>query len=388
MTAIPRAALPLAAALLFTGGAQALEWGGYFRAGPGATTTEGVSRACYGLSGPGMKYRLGNECDIYGEFLLSQGVKVDGVDYKASLMTNFWNGATDSGDAKLGIEQLWVEGTGFDIAPGARFWMGKERGRRGDVHIADFFVTEMKGVGAGVKDIELGAGRFGLAYYTTDGSGSTVGSRFNAEFYELPVNPGGQLHFVGTVTSVDNGGSGAGLSVRHTQAGFLGGGNSLWLQYAQGSAGLNSNFGDLKADSRTKSWRVVESFDWQQGALGGQAMAMWGQQRGPDAGGTIVKQSHLSVGGRASYALSKNFKLLAEVGHSQIKPEGAATQKLTKVTFAPALTTGPGFWNRPELRLYVTHARWNAAAGNVTGVAGFAGKTSGTSYGAQVEIWF
>jgi len=40
------------------------------------------------LVGPGLKYRLGNECDIYGEFALSQGFKTEGVEYKALLMTN------------------------------------------------------------------------------------------------------------------------------------------------------------------------------------------------------------------------------------------------------------------------------------------------------------
>jgi maltoporin len=180
------------------------------------------------------------------------------------------------------------------------------------------------------------------------------------------------------------------LSVRHTQDKFLGlgGSNSLWVQYAQGSAGLNSNFGSLTADSRSKSFRIVESFTWQAGALGGQAMALWGQDRAPDGAGVVQKQTNISVGARASYAFTKNFKLLGEAGYSQIKPEGAATKKLAKVTIAPTLSTGPGFWNRPELRLYVTHAKWNDPAGNVTGQPAFDGRTSGTSYGAQVEIWF
>jgi maltoporin len=46
------------------------------------------------------------------------------------------------------------------------------------------------------------------------------------------------------------------------------------------------------------------------------------------------------------------------------------------------------FWSRPELRFYVTMARWNKAAGNVTGNPALANETSGTSAGAQVEWWF
>jgi maltoporin len=76
------------------------------------------------------------------------------------------------------------------------------------------------------------------------------------------------------------------------------------------------------------------------------------------------------------------------LGVSQFKPQGGETARLTKLTIAPTLAVGPDFWSRPEFRLYVTTARWNTAAGNVTGQAAFDGKTSGTSYGAQVEWWF
>ncbi|HUG23034.1 carbohydrate porin, partial [Piscinibacter sp.] len=62
-----RIAFAAALAGLFASTAvHAVDWGGYFRAGPGATKKD-VSRACYGLNGPGLKYRLGNECDFYGE---------------------------------------------------------------------------------------------------------------------------------------------------------------------------------------------------------------------------------------------------------------------------------------------------------------------------------
>ena len=94
------------AMLLAAAQAHAFDWSGYFRAGPGATSEKGVSRACYGLSGPGLKYRLGNECDIYGEFTLGHDAKVEGIDVRGVLMTNFSNNATDSGDEKLGIEQI------------------------------------------------------------------------------------------------------------------------------------------------------------------------------------------------------------------------------------------------------------------------------------------
>jgi maltoporin len=169
----------------------------------------------------------------------------------------------------------------------------------------------------------------------------------------------------------------------------LGGGNTLWLQFATGSTGLDQNFGNLSAASGTRGIRLVESLKWQVGALGGQAQAMVQQEKD---GATGLKVNSSSLGGRASYALTNNLKLLAEVGYSQKKPDNSPTQKLAKLTVGPALSTGPGFWTRPELRLYMTTAKWNAAANTAAGAGGVTGigdgKTTGTSYGAQVEIWF
>jgi maltoporin len=371
------------------GTAQAMDYSGYFRGGPGLTSGN-ASRACYdlGKGSKGMKYRLGNECDFYGEFQFVQGFNKDGIEYSANLMLNHWNGATDTDDKGLLIEQMWAEAKGFDIAPNATFWIGKERGRRGDVHIVDTFFTEMAGVGAGFKNQPVGAGKLGVAFYKTDSNATQPGNRLNVEYGGLKVNDGGELLIVGTATKGDftGGTSGTALSLRHSQSKFLGTAlnNDLWLQIAQGSAGLNSNFGDLTASSAAKSWRIVDSINGQSGALGGQAMLLLASQK--DSAG--VATDSLSLGGRVSYGVTKNFKFVTELGYSQAKPQGGQTAKLTKLTLAPTLAVDSGFWSRPEFRLYVTHASWNAAAGNVTGQAAYVGKTSGTSYGAQIEWWF
>jgi maltoporin len=380
--------------------AFAVDWGGYFRTGPGGSKKD-AQRACYGLPGEGMKYRLGNECDFYGEFLLSQGFEKDGVNYKAHLMTNLFEGNTDGNTSKVGINQMYVEGKGFDIAPGANFWIGKRFYGRADVHIVDTFFTNMSGTGAGVNEVDVGAGKLAFAYFHTDDANDASlrrsGNRLNAEFYDIGVNPGGKLRLIGTYTdgnfsddpatpAADGGEDGFGFTVQHNQEiSALGGSNTLWVQVAQGSAGLNGNFANLSAPSGNKSWRLVDGLTWQLGAFGGQAMVMF-QQDKVDGGGDT---DSISVGGRASYAFTKHFKLVAEAGYSQRKPDGAATQKLAKFTLAPTLSTGPGFWNRPELRLYVTTAKWNDAAAPAMGLPpAFNGKTKGTSYGAQVEIWF
>jgi maltoporin len=242
------------AALLASGSASALDYTGYFRAGPGLTSANNTSRACYGLNGgsSGMKYRLGNECDFYGEFQLSQGFKKDGIEYSANLMVNHYSPATqDNADKGLNIEQMWAEGRGFDIAPEATFWIGKERGRRADVHIVDTFFVEMAGVGAGAKGFSVGPGKLGVAYYKTDSDAPHPGNRVNVEYVGIGLNPGGTLNFFATATQGDfeGGTKGAGLTIRHDQKDLFGAGsgvnNVIWLQAAAGSTALNANFGDL-----------------------------------------------------------------------------------------------------------------------------------------------
>lgn len=399
---IAPSALALAAALA-AGSAQAVDFNGYFRGGPGLTS-KNASRACYDLGISGGHYRLGNECDFYGEFALSQTGKTEGVDWKGLVMFSQYNPGTDTGDSKTSINQMYVEGKGFDFAPGTNFWIGKRFYGRKDVHILDTFFVKMDGVGGGADQIALGsAGKLGVALFTTDSDSTTPnnpGVRFNVDLSEIPLNAGGALRVTGTATqgrfddngSGDKGTSGFGLSLQHTQEiASIGGGNTLWLQYAQGSAGLDANFGDLTAPSGAKKVRLVESVAWQSGPLGGQAVALVGRQDENTVAGT-PRFTEVSLGGRVSYALTKNFKLLAELGHMQKKPAGGETQKLTKFTFAPAIATGPEFFKRPELRLYVTTAKWNAAANAAAGPDGLTGlgngKTSGTSFGLQAEIWF
>lgn len=396
---VPHAVSRLTAALALlaaAGAAQALDYSGYFRGGPGLTS-KNTARACYHLHegagngiAHGLNYRLGNECDIYGEFQLDQKYKTDAIEYSGSVMVTHYTNATDNNSSGLNFEQLFAEAKGFDVLPEASFWIGKRRGRRGDVHIVDWFFTDMKGVGAGVRGISAGSGKLGFAWYKTDGDTSATrpGNRLNVEVLEIDSNPGGKANLFATYTQGDftGGTSGYGLSLRHDQAKLFGTSisNTLWLQAATGSTSLESNFGDLTRKASAKSFRIVESINWQTGAFGGQALALYGTSE--DSNGK--KTTATTIGGRVSYGLTKNFKLVSELGTSQYKTDGAATARLTKLTIAPTLSINSDFWSRPELRLYVTTARWNSAAGNVTGAANFANKTSGTSAGAQVEWWF
>src|ERR1700758_5711369 len=172
----PRLVAVAAFALLAANAAHAVDWTGYMRGGPAATSVSGKSRQCYGIGE--LKDRLGNECDFYGEIQLAQAMKGDSVNFNAVLMTNYYSPATESDKSanpadNFGVEQAYVEMKGVDIAPQALFWMGKRRDRD-DVHIVDTFFTNMSGVGAGIENIDVGFGKFGVAGYKADSAAAYI----------------------------------------------------------------------------------------------------------------------------------------------------------------------------------------------------------------------
>ena len=123
----------------------------------------------------------------------------------------------------------------------------------------------------------------------------------------------------------------------------IGGAQRAWLQYAQGSAALDANFGTMTAKPAVAQWRVVESLTWQSGAFGGQAVALYGRHDADPAHGIAARYAELSIGARASYAVSPNIKLVTEAGHMEKRLDGSGTQRLTKLTLAPTWSAGPGF---------------------------------------------
>lgn len=382
-------ALALSTLTLF-GSAQAqLRWEGtegYFRAGVGNGATNNL-RECYGLNSPGLKFRHGNECDIYGEATLKGALDIGDVQYKLRVTPAFWTPDNDILHASWGLAQLFVETRGWSFAPEASFWVGKRFYARSEVHIVDVKFTQEDGVGAGIKDIRLGPGDLALAVFHDEGDGRTPALRWNIEYGKLPLNTGGTLRLVGALTKgvFAEGTTGSALTIQHEQANILGlgGSNTAYFQYAQGSANLNTGFGNASAAPDVRGFRLLDAFTWQVRQFGGQAMAMV-SKNASNAGDVNAA----SLGGRLSYALGDHWKLLLELAHSELRPEGQGSQKLNKLSFGPAWATKPEFWSRPEFRLFITTAAWNAAAaGNPSNVLP-AGRTHGTTVGGQVEVWW
>ncbi len=376
--------------------ASAVDWGGYVRVGPGQKENAGKDARCFnggGAAGAGSAApghggigRLGNECATYGEFALSQSMQAGGVNYKALLMTNFSsNGGSEASGLATSVNQIYVEGKGYDIAPDQTFWIGRRFYHRADVHFDDSFYVDMSGTGAGVDGINLGGASLSAAFFRTSDSGAATdpnpGSRVNLDLEGLAINPGGKLRLTLTATdfSGTGGKNGFGLSLQHIQSGIFGADNTLWLQYAKGSAGLAGGFGGATSDSGYKQWRIADSLAWLKGPLTAQTLIHYGQV--DDHG---AKTKTWSLAGRAAYAVSKNFKLQAELGYADTKPQGGKSQNVTKFTIAPTLTVGPDYYDRPELRFYVSTFSMNDAYAAANGLT----KKTKTAAGFQAEIWF
>lgn len=404
---------------------------GYFRSGMGSSD-KGGDQVCFGLPGVS-KYRFGNECSSYGELQLSADVaKIkDGPTFNYTLMlgyyTNNSNSSVAGGSEPIGIDArqnfVSVTGVGEGALKNANFWMGRRYYQRHDVHINDFFYWSQRGVGAGVENLAVGPGKLHLAFLrsyndTTSGAGGNgagnTGNSLDIRYSDLPVNPDGKLEFGIDLRSADRtkiaGNAhvkdGFLATVEHTQSNILGGYKKLALQYGR-DAGANLATNDPGSFNFTttglKAWRVVEQ------------LVIQPSNRFSAMGTFIYEDSELaanssrkwtSIGVRPMWHWAEYWSSAFELGHDRVKYDkpgnvlDGKTATLTKFTIAPLiLRPGTGFWQRPELRLFATFAKWNenaniaasqagAIGNNLTGSLGYAGTTSGRTIGAQVEAWF
>lgn len=374
-----------------------LEFSGYTRGG----VFSGIPRGGYTLGGDLQKFRLGNEGDNGIEVGVSKMVDAgNGMKWGMMYMPAVWNGTVIQ-------SQAYAMMSGMDFAPEAKFWAGQRRLRLQDIHIVDHFLMDYgENTGAGMTDLDLGFARMGFAIsnagdFTTPSTANDA-RRYNLDLSEIKVNDGGKLRMLATVVQgkFQLGKPGYALSLSHDQADLLmpGLNNTLFLQGSTGHAGLagkfeglgDANNGGVELPGK-KAMRITDAIVWQSGVVGGQALVSYETSKVEGGPGDGRKTKDLSLGGRVSYAVSRNFKWLVEAGSTSRAIDGQATQRLDKFTIAPTLAVAPEFWSRPEMRFYVTHARWNAAAAaahSAVGDFGNGGKTSATIAGVQMEVWW
>ena len=385
--------------------ASALEFAGYLRSGVG-NSLNGGKQSCFKLPGAEAKYRLGNECEQYAELELRQDVysfddgSVLSVDGMASLYNQYDRQLTfqgDNGSARL--PQLYAQWSNLPSLNGGSLWAGRRYYKRNDIHISDFYYWNQSATGAGIEDVLIGGLRYSYALSRKDNLyQENYVTRHDFNVAGFNTNPGGELEF--GLSYLDKperteAHSGWAITAQHVQTEFLGGKNKLAVQYGEGSGTGLGYTGDYRLDNSSKRYRIVEFFDWQlTPRFGGQIEAVYQKDFRPDGG----NQEWLSLGVRPAYAITEQFKLVTELGHDQVKAADG-TRKLSKFTFAPTWSPkGPGFWTRPEVRLYYTYASWNAAAQRaaneldagsaLSDTGSFGTARHGSNAGLQVEYWW
>ena len=385
--------------------ASALEFAGYLRSGVG-NSLNGGKQSCFKLPGAEAKYRLGNECEQYAELELRQDVysfddgSVLSVDGMASLYNQYDRQLTfqgDNGSARL--PQLYAQWSNLPSLNGGSLWAGRRYYKRNDIHISDFYYWNQSATGAGVEDVLIGGLKYSYALSRKDNLyQENYVTRHDFNVAGFNTNPGGELEL--GLSYLDkpertDAHSGWAITAQHVQSEFLGGKNKFAVQYGEGSGTGLGYTGDFRLDNSSKRYRIVEFFDWQvTPRFGGQIEAVYQKDFRPDGG----NQEWLSLGVRPAYAISEQFKLVTELGHDQVKAADG-TRKLSKFTFAPTWSPkGPGFWTRPEVRLYYTYASWNAAAQRaaneldagsaLSDTGAFGTARHGSNAGLQVEYWW
>ncbi|GGY49202.1 maltoporin [Pseudoduganella albidiflava] len=357
--------------------AAAVEVQPYLRAHAGVNSEHG-GQTCFGLAGAESKYRLGNECGVYGELLLGQELQrgTDGSALKGYAMLNLANDAASSnarrpqGGWSIGLPQAYLALENLPALGGATLWAGRRYYKRESTHITDFMYWNPSGLGGGIENLPVGGLRFSYAFLHDDRetmptmqAGDTA-SRHDFQLRGLEVNRGGSLEFGVTLIHGNGEGDrhgGSMLTVQHRQGGLPGGGeNRLALQWGTGAGADNGATGDTSNGSDVHRLRIVEGWHAQvNGRLGAELVAVWQRDTAHDP---AKAKTWASAGGRVSYGITDHVKLLADLGHDRVAPRNGETRRLTKFTGAIALSSGPGYFERPELRLFFTHARWNDAA--------------------------
>ena len=380
---------------------------GYLRALSGLNS-EGSRAACFQLAGSQAKYRLGNECEVYGELFVGKQLAsfADGATLSANVMFSL-NHATayNAGDhgTDTRVAQAYVAAEKLSLLNGGAVWAGRRYYKREDIHINDFFYWNPQGLGGGIEDVAIGGVQVSLAFFREDSQDQPIkADRYDFQVRGLKANPHGELEFGLSVIPASGhvatgGDSGWSLTVQHRQSNLLGDGwNKFAVQYGVGpGTGLGST-GPLTNTTADKRWRVVEGIYAQMTPkLGGMLTGVFQKDESPTG-----DQSWISAGGRLTYGLTEHWKLQGELGHDRVKPSAGATRNLTKLTIAPTLAMARGFWSRPELRFFYTYARWNDAAALAansstnTAVAStaangiFAGGNQGSTIGLQFEGWW
>jgi len=375
---------------------------------------------CFKAPGANTKYRLGNECETWGELSLFQDIKLDnGVVIHNEFMPVF-SAPNNKTIDYFRTDQLYSEV--FNLFENSvSFWVGRRWHQRFDSHITDYFFFAMSGDGFGMNKLDLGEVKLSYSFMFNKIDPATISEgedtlftshdlRLLKEFecgeLTLFLNymqlDGHNFHSGEKINAVD--GYAIGLMYKDTQIfkDLLGleGTNIAGLFYGEGLArGLGTytpylqepliedmiNKGNAIEDS--KAYRFINYNDFQSTDLGVMSNIVYEYK--DDASFSNTKQAWFSIGARPYWFFHKNMRALVELGYDTVDDKVKnETYNLLKTGGALEFALDKGIWKRPVLRLFYTHASWSENAKGLIGTDYYADKTSGSNLGVQLEYWW
>lgn len=402
---------------MVSGMPKLIEPNGYFRAGFGVNA-KGGDQDAFSAPGAYSKYRLGNETELYAEFGFTfnwiNPDHNDGAWFKSVMKLAIvapQNSTFDSPLNAFTIREAFAQGGHvIEAKPEMSLWAGQRFYRRKDVHITDFFFQDMSGHGAGFEDLKLGEKmKLAVAYLGGSNQDAPMGggafdlgrltkNTLDLRLYDIPAGPGNlELWLIPTLAVAGNSGannrSGIGGGVFYFMP-FMGGFNEVSAEFGINSAANFSSGIDTSIAENGWLFRVVERATIQASP---KLSMMWTgvvQLDNKDAdtngsGGDLW----ISAGARPIFSLTKHIAVAVEGGVDVVKAEAAPgttvdTGFVGKGTAALIARPGMGFWDRPEVRLFVTAAAWNDAVKGQVGGAAYANDTFGVTAGVQGEMWW
>lgn len=397
---------------------------GYLRAGGGVSA--GQTQVCFKAPGAGAKYRLGNECEVYGRasvYYRHRWQEGGDAPYLHAEVQPEFNAPYGTDIAYQTLAQAYVEAGNLAESP-LKLWAGRRYYKRRDIHLNDYFYMNLKGDGFGVRDIPLGFGDLVYTYLQMYDTPANVGLSWpehkvamrNHEIglYNLRSNPGGVVMLDWRHAAVDGGsfaGSGGPLEVQsaggwafsaqHRQQGWMGGTNTVALQYGRGAArsawttpvesaaalARLTSPASAAALEAAETWRLVDFhlYEGQKWAM--QSAFIWEKRHSARFDGSDL--TWLSAGARPMWFIGGAWRLVGEAGYDRIVNHAAATRGgLWKVTAAIEWADAPGYFSRPALRAYLTRAGWSEAFRGQIGGTVFGNDSRGWSTGIQMESWW
>jgi maltoporin len=99
--------------------------------------------------------------------------------------------------------------------------------------------------------------------------------------------------------------------------------------------------------------------------------------------------SWISFGGRPQWYFTNHFNIALEAAADHvIEGSGNYSGWLRKVTFAPEVSAGRGYYSRPAVRLFFTYASWTDGFKGRVGGPAFLNLKQGITAGLQFENWW